>query len=210
MSKLKIFEEMKSEVLSCTKCDLGCDTPDGEDPHVMGEGNLDADIMFIAEAPGKEETIHDQPLTPTGTAGRTFETVLKRLDLKREDVYVTNTVLCRPEGNADPMPYQVLKCEEYFRRQLDIVKPRLVVTFGRFAAEAMLGYVKITKDRGQIKHSEKFDVDVFPLYHPAYVAAYASSERRQEFWKKDLKKLRWLVREFKNEDLSDTVDALSA
>ena len=197
--KLKIYEELKDEVINCTKCDLGCDRPDDLDPHVMGQGNLDAKVMFIAEAPGKEETVNQQPLTGTGTAGKKFESMLKHLELSRDDVYVTNTILCRPEGNADPMPYQVLACEDYFRRQLDLVKPKIVVTFGRFAAQSMLGYVKITKDRGKIAHSEKFGVDVFPLYHPAFVSAYASADRRKEF-KYDVKRLKGILKGYVNED----------
>lgn len=194
--KLKVYDDIKTEVLECTKCDLGCDRPDNLDPHVMGQGSLSAKIMFVAEAPGKEETIHKQPLTSTGTAGKKFESVLRALELSREEVYVTNTILCRPEGNADPLPYQILKCEDYFKRQLELVQPKIIVTFGRFAAQVMLGYIKITKDRGHIKHSEKFGVDVFPLYHPAYVSAYANAERRREF-KRDIRDLKKIIEEVK-------------
>lgn len=207
--KINIYEEIKDEVLNCAKCDLGCDKPDDIDPHVMGEGNLDAKVMFIAEAPGKEETKYKQPLTSTGTAGKKFESVLKHLGLSREDVYVTNTVLCRPDGNADPMPYQVLACEDYFKRQLELVNPKIVVTFGRFAAQSMLGYIKITKSHGQIVHSDKFGVDVFPLYHPAYVSAYANADRRKEF-KYDVKKLKGIIKEYMDENITDnSISAVS-
>lgn len=191
---LKLYEEMKEEVMSCKKCDLGCDKPDDMDPHVMGEGSLGARVMFVAEAPGKEETRHKQPLTSTGTAGKKFESVLGYLGLSREEVYATNTVLCRPEGNADPLNYQVVKCQDYLKRQLEIVKPEVVVTFGRFAGSALLGYIKITKDHGQLLYSNKFDVKVFPLYHPAYVSAYANAERRKEF-KRDVRRLKKIIKE---------------
>jgi len=193
---LKLYEEIKEEVMSCTKCDLGCDKPDGFDPHVMGEGSLEAKVMFVAEAPGKEETKYKQPLTSTGTAGKKFESVLDYLGLSREEVYTTNTVLCRPEGNADPLNYQVIKCQDYLKRQLEIVKPKLIVTFGRFAGGALLGYIKITKDHGKTLYSSKFDVNVYPLYHPAYVAAYANAERRKEF-KRDIRRLKRIIEELK-------------
>lgn len=194
--KLELYEEIKKEVLGCRKCELGCDKPDDIDPHVMGQGNLDAKVMFIAEAPGKEETVHKQPLTSTGTAGKKFQSVLDYLELSRDEVYTTNTVLCRPEGNADPLNHQVVKCEDYLKRQMELVKPQLVITFGRFAGAALLGYIKITKDHGKTLYSKKFDVDVYPLYHPAYVSAYANADRRKEF-KYDVRRLKRIIRELK-------------
>jgi len=194
--KLKVYEDLKAEVLSCKKCDLGCKKVDNHDPHVMGQGNLDASIIFMAEAPGLQETIHERPLTPPGTSGRIYERVLKNIGLSRDEVYTTNTVLCRPENNNDPMPYQVHSCGDYLVNQFELIQPKLVVTFGRFAAQALLGYVKITKDHGQIRHSKKFNVDVFPMYHPAYVGAYANAERRLEF-KVDTQILKKIVKEHK-------------
>lgn len=191
MSKLSVFQELKDTVLSCTKCDLGCSKPSSYDPHVMGEGNLDADIMFVAEAPGKQETINKQPLTYTGTSGKKFEKVLAHLELQRSDVYVTNVILCKPEGNADPLLYQVMACKPYFEKQIDLVSPKLIVTFGRFAGEAVMGYCKITRDRGKL-HESKFALPVFPMYHPAYVSAYANPQRRREF-SKDVNTLKKIV-----------------
>lgn len=196
--KLPIYESLKEEVLSCQKCDLGCEELDGRDPHVMGQGNLDADIMFIAEAPGLQETIYERPLTPPGTSGRVYQNILKYLGLTREEVYTTNTVLCRPEKNRDPLPYEAKRCEDFFVRQIELVKPNLVVTFGRFAAQTMLGYIKITEEHGKIKHSEKFNVDVFPMYHPAYFKAYATAERRREF-KADVRKLSKILNQYRKD-----------
>ena len=196
--KLPIYNNIRDEVLSCQKCDLGCEELDGHDPHVMGEGNLDANIMFIAEAPGLQETIHKRPLTRPGSSGVVYENVLKYIDLTRDEVYTTNTVLCRPEKNRDPLPYEAKICEDFFIRQVKLVEPKLVVTFGRFAAQTMLGYIKITKEHGEIKYSDKFNVDVFPMYHPAYFKAYASAERRKEF-KADVRKLRTLIPKYRKD-----------
>lgn len=191
--KLKIYEELQKEVLSCDKCDLGCNgLLDGKDPHVVGQGNLNADLMFIAEAPGEQETIYKRPLTPPGTSGKIYEKVLGYLNLKREDVYTTNVVLCRPPDNRDPEPYEIMKCKGYLERQISLVRPKIIITFGRFAAQNFINNFKITRDHGVIQRHEEYQVDIFPLYHPAYVGAYAPLAKRDEF-KADLKKLKKML-----------------
>lgn len=130
----RIYSDLAQEVMKCARCDLGCEKNEGYDPHVMGQGNPEADIMFMAEAPGLQETINSQPLTSTGTSGKMYEKVLKALGLTRDDVYTTNTVLCRPPNNRDPEPWEVRKCRGFLERQIELVSPKLVVTFGRFAA----------------------------------------------------------------------------
>lgn len=193
---------MEQEVLSCTKCDLG--EPkllDGYDPHVMGQGSVEAKIMFVAEAPGKQETISRQPLTTKGTSGSVYENILKHIGVAREDVYTTNTVLCRPPQNADPEPYQVKTCRDYLQRQVALVNPKLVVTFGKFASLAFLNKIKITQEHGKLVKSDKFDVMVYPIYHPAYYKAYASAKRREEF-KRDINRLKGIVREILQEKVA--------
>lgn len=189
MSKNKDYEILCKEIMGCSKCDLGCEKLDGHNAHVAGQGNLNAKIMFVAEAPGLQETIFHRPLTPPGTSGKVYEKILSALDLTREEVYTTNTVLCRPPKNRDPEIWEMHKCKSYLKRQIDIVQPKLIVTFGRFAAQAFINDFKITRDHGKLKKSEVFNINVFPVYHPAYVAAYAPEEKRQEF-KKDIQTLK--------------------
>jgi DNA polymerase len=191
--KLPIYDQLNNEILQCTKCGLGENILEGYDPHVVGQGNLDAKIMFIAEAPGFQETVHKRPLTPPGRSGKVYEMVLAQIGLKREDVYTTNIVACRPPKNRDPDAHEIYICKTFFKRQLELVKPQLVVTFGRFAAQALLGHVKITNDRGKIQTSQVFGVDVFPMYHPAYIAAYAPAEKRIDF-NKDIKRLKEIIK----------------
>lgn len=194
--KLKIYQDLSEEVLSCTKCDLGCNNPlDSQDPHVMGKGNVNSKVIFMAEAPGLQETIHRTPLTPPGKSGMIYEKVLSYLGVSREDVYTTNTVLCRPPDNADPLPYQVLACSSYLDRQIQLLDPKLIVTFGRFAAQNFINNFKITRDHGKLFKSNKYNIDIYPLYHPAYVGAYAPAEKRLEF-KQDIKKLKSIIKEF--------------
>ncbi|KKL76904.1 hypothetical protein LCGC14_2040190, partial [marine sediment metagenome] len=149
MSKLKVYEELKDEILNCFECDLGCKELEGYDSHVVGSGNLNANIVFIAEAPAFREQVEGVCLAPSGVSGGLYKKILKTLGLVRGDVYTTNVVSCRTSlKNCDPCPWEVLKCKPYFKRQLKLVKPKIVVTFGRFAAQAMLGSFKITRDHG--------------------------------------------------------------
>ena len=205
--KIKILKDLQNEVYDCKKCDLGSDgLLEGHDPHVAGQGNPNADLIFIAEAPGKQETINNQPLTSTGTSGKVYEDILKYLGLTRDDVFTTNTVLCRPPGNRDPEPFEVKKCNNYLQRQIELVQPKLIVTFGRFAAQAFVNNFKITKDHGKIIRSEKYGVDIFPVYHPAYYKAYASSQRRQEF-KDDVRQLKRIIdRDFMERQDDESTD----
>lgn len=189
----RIYSDLAQEVSKCARCDLGCEKNEGYDPHVMGQGNPEADVIFMAEAPGLQETIHNQPLTSAGTSGKMYEKVLKALGLTRDEVYTTNTVLCRPPKNRDPEPWEVHKCREFLKRQIELVNPKIVVTFGRFAAQTLLGPFKITKEHGQLRESEQFGVKVFPLYHPAYVKAYAQG--KMEEFKTDVKKLKTILNE---------------
>jgi len=195
VEKLAIYQELQTEVLACDKCDLcgeGWEV-NHHDPRVMGQGNLDADIMFVAEAPGKQETLAQQPLTRAGVSGKVYEDILNSMGLTRDDVYTTNVALCRPPNNRDPAPYEVKICRDYLVRQMDLVRPRLVVTFGKFAALAFMNNIKITETHGQVVPADKFDVNIYPVYHPAYYKAYASIARRAEF-KADIKKLKKIVK----------------
>lgn len=196
MSKNQEYESLCKEIMGCSKCDLGCEKSiEGHNQHVVGQGNLNAKIMFVAEAPGLQETIFHRPLTPPGTSGKVYEKILSSLDLTREEVYTTNTVLCRPPKNRDPELWEMHKCRNYLKRQLEIVQPKLIVTFGRFAAQAFINDFKITRDHGKLKKSEIFNVNVFPVYHPAYVAAYAPEEKRKEF-KEDIKTLKNILNNY--------------
>jgi uracil-DNA glycosylase len=181
-NKTKDYELLCQDVMKCAKCDLGCEKIlDGFNPHVMGQGNINAKIMFIAEAPGFQETKFGKPLTPPGTSGVIYEKVLSALGLTRDEVYTTNTVLCRPPKNRDPEPWEVHKCRNNLKRQIELVKPKIIVTFGRFAAQAFINDFKITRDHGKLRKSEIYGVNIFPLYHPAYIGAYAPKDKREEF-----------------------------
>ncbi len=134
---------------------------------VMGDGNLDADIVFIGEAPGKKED--EQGLPFIGAAGKSLTTMLETIGLERHDVYITNIVKYRPPNNRDPLPDEKAAFWPYLERQLAIIDPKIIVTLGRHSMEYFLPGVKISEVHGQPQTVllGKKQFIVLPLFHPA-------------------------------------------
>lgn len=140
---------------------------------VPGEGNPDADIMFIGEAPGKNENEQGRPFV--GAAGKFLNELIALIGLKREDVFIGNIIKHRPPGNRDPLPEEIAAYSPWLAAQIDIIKPKLIVTLGRFSMEYMLGPgLSITKIHGQPKRRN--GQVVMPVHHPA-AALYNGSLR---------------------------------
>ncbi len=130
---------------------------------VFGDGNPDADIVFIGEAPGKNEDLQGLPFV--GAAGRFFDEMLESIQLKRKDIYITNIVKYRPPNNRDPLPEEKEEFLPYLREQLDIINPKMIVTLGRHSMECFLPGLKISQVHGQPKR--KNGKVYLPLFHPA-------------------------------------------
>ena len=130
---------------------------------VPGSGNPDADIVFIGEAPGKDEDLQGKPFV--GAAGRFLNEMLAGIGLKREDVFITNIVKYRPPNNRDPLPEEIKEFMVYLFRQLEVIQPKLVVTLGRFSMNVFLPDLRISQAHGQTKR--KNNRLYLPLYHPA-------------------------------------------
>jgi len=190
--KHQAYNNLKAEIKECQRCELGCKFIDGHDPHVVGDGDLNAKVMFIAEAPGKQETIAKECLTQSGKSGKIYAQVLKQLGLKRSEVYTTNIIACRPDNNRDPELYEILECRPYLERQIQLINPELIVTFGRLAAQTFFNNFKITKDHGKLTKSDQYAKSIFPLYHTSYIGCYAPQKARDEF-NQDLKKLKKII-----------------
>jgi DNA polymerase len=133
----------------------------------MGDGNVDADIVFIGEAPGKNED--EQGLPFVGAAGKFLDAMLETINLKRTDIYITNIVKYRPPNNRDPLPDEKSAFWPYLVRQLDVINPKIVVTLGRHSMEYFLPEQKISLIHGQPKRVQfgERKLVVMPLYHPA-------------------------------------------
>ncbi|HEX9234774.1 MAG TPA: uracil-DNA glycosylase, partial [Actinomycetota bacterium] len=133
---------------------------------VFGVGDPNAQVMFIGEGPGYYEDKQGEPFV--GAAGQLLTRLLGEIGLRREDVYIANVVKCRPPGNRDPLPDEIEACRPYLQGQLDLIRPRVVVTLGNFATRVILDrQVSISRVRGQ-----RFTVDgrtVIPTFHPAAV-----------------------------------------
>lgn len=144
---------------------------------VIGDGNPDADIVFIGEAPGKQED--EQGLPFVGASGKFLNEMLAAAGLKREDVYITNIVKYRPPNNRDPLPEEKREFWPYLMRQLEIIKPKVVITLGRHSGAAFIPDLVISKDHGHARTVKYhgYEFLVIPLYHPA--AALYNGAMRQ-------------------------------
>jgi uracil-DNA glycosylase family 4 len=153
------LESLVAEVSRCTRCLLHR----GRTKAVPGAGPENADIMFIGEAPGFHED--QQGLPFVGAAGSFLDELLESIDLKRDQVYVTNVIKCRPPGNRDPLPEEVAACKSYLDRQIELIQPKLVVTLGRFSMARAFPKARISHIHGQPRKIS--GVIYYPMYHPA-------------------------------------------
>ena len=165
----------------CCKCDL-CKS---RTQPVPGEGDPDADVVFVGEAPGKEEDLEGRPFV--GRAGRLLRSAIKEIGFKK--YYITNVVKCRPPENRTPFQSEVDACKPYLVKELDCIRPKLVVALGKTAAKALLGFDAPIKDlRGKTLNTKVngVDVRVVVTYHPA--AVLRNPKLKEEFMR-DLKKV---------------------
>ncbi|MGH7156992.1 MAG: uracil-DNA glycosylase [Candidatus Saccharimonadales bacterium] len=170
-TKLEQLEEIKEKII---KDDICPELRRGAKQMVFGDGNADAKVVFIGEAPGKNED--EQGLPFVGAAGRFLEEMLSAAGLKRSDVYISNIVKYRPPGNRDPYPDEKAAFLPFLKKQLQVIKPKLVVTLGRHSMEVLLpADLKISQVHGQPK---RYKGQVYlPLFHPA-AALYNNSMRQ--------------------------------
>lgn len=173
-SKLAQLEQIKADILSKNVCPNLAETAT---QLVLGDGNLDAKIVFIGEAPGKQED--EQGLPFVGASGRFLNEMLEAAGLVRSDVYITNIVKYRPPNNRDPLPEEKREFWPYLMRQLEVIQPKVIITLGRHSMECFLPDAKISQQHGKprkVKYHES-EFLVIPLYHPA-AALYNGSMRQ--------------------------------
>lgn len=174
LGKNKQLEQIAADILTKNVCpDLAAQATN----LVMGDGNRDADIVFIGEAPGKKEDESGLPFM--GAAGKFLNEMLVAAGMERSDVYITNIVKYRPPNNRDPLPEEKKAFLPYLLRQLEIISPKVVITLGRHSMEYFLPGSKIGQIHGQPQHIQFNDHElvVIPLYHPA-AALYNGSLRQ--------------------------------
>lgn len=183
MSKaLQLKELWDSQVDGCTKCPLA---EAGRQNIVFGDGSAEADLMFIGEAPGRDEDIQGLPFV--GRSGKKLTEIIEAMGVKRSDVYIANICKCRPPGNRNPEAEEVATCIEYLKAQIRIIKPKAICVLGTVAAHNLLGIkTPISKLRGEFL--EYLGVPVMPTFHPAYLLRNYTPQTRKMVWD-DIKKL---------------------
>ena len=172
-NKQTLLEQIRADIITNNTCP---DLAKTATNLVMGDGNVDADIVFIGEAPGKNED--EQGLPFIGAAGKFLDSMLEGAGITRSEVYITNIVKYRPPNNRDPLPEEKQTFWPYLVRQLDVIAPKIVVTLGRHSMEYFLPGQKISLIHGQPKRIRfgQSRIVVVPLYHPA-AALYNGSMR---------------------------------
>jgi len=174
------LDAIRAESFSCAACDLS----KTRNNVVFGAGNPKAELMFIGEAPGMEEDLQGEPFV--GRAGKLLTKIIESIGLKRGDVYIANILKCRPPQNRNPLPTEILTCEPLLKRQIEVIKPKIICALGKFAAQALLRSEEpISKLRGNFYnyHGAK----LMPTYHPAYLLRNPGGKR--DVWE-DMKKIK--------------------
>jgi uracil-DNA glycosylase len=183
----------RDEALRVVRADLGectrCKLHKGRIQLVFGTGNAAARLMFVGEGPGAEEDEQGVPFV--GRAGQLLTQIIKAMGLEREDVYIANVVKCRPPGNRNPEPDEIEQCEPFLMRQMDVIKPAVVVALGKFAAQTLLRTTEpISKIRGRFH--QVGDTRVMPTFHPSYLLRNPAAKR--DVWE-DMKAVMGVLRE---------------
>ncbi len=182
------WEALRAEVLRCTLCSLHAGRTQG----VVGVGNPRADWMVIGEAPGAEEDRRGEPFV--GRAGQLLDAMLRAIGLNRaQNVYIANVLKSRPPNNRDPRPEEVAACLPYLRRQIELVRPRLLLAVGRIAAQNLLGTDEsLSRLRGRVHRFGELNTPLVVTYHPAYLLRTPADKRKA--WE-DLKFARSVFRQ---------------
>ncbi|MDZ7860678.1 MAG: uracil-DNA glycosylase [Candidatus Krumholzibacteriota bacterium] len=185
------FEGLKLEVSSCARCGLS----EKRTNTVFGAGGTSSGIVFLGEAPGKNEDLQGEPFV--GRAGKLLDKILRAIDLERDEVFITNILKCRPPGNRDPKEDEISACEPYLRRQLELLNPAVICALGRVAAQNLLrSKTPLGKMRGQIHYYN--GIKTIVTYHPA--ALLRNPHFKRPTWE-DMKLLKTIYSEAKEKEL---------
>ena len=180
-AKAAAFAELRERALACVKC-----------PHlassrknvVFGVGSIDAELMFVGEAPGADEDMQGEPFV--GKAGQLLTKIIQTMGFSRESVYIANILKCRPDtpgqsaGNRKPTPDEMKTCITYLHEQIDLIRPRVLVALGGTAMEGLLNKSGITKLRGHW-HTYR-GIPLMPTYHPAYLLRNQALSEKRKIW----------------------------
>lgn len=178
--RIQILEELKREMLACHKCPLSKTRTN----LVFGVGNSMANLMFVGEAPGRDEDLQGEPFV--GRAGQLLTKIIEAIGLNRSDVYIANVLKCRPPGNRNPLPEEIVLCMPYLLKQIEIIQPKVLCALGTFAAQTLLSTkAPVGTLRGKF-HDYK-GIPMMVTFHPAYLLRNPND--KVKVWE-DMKKVR--------------------
>ncbi|MCE4619362.1 MAG: uracil-DNA glycosylase [Desulfurococcales archaeon] len=168
MVDAEAYKKLVEEIRNCKKCPLYRTRKNA----VPGEGPLEVEVMLIGEAPGRKEDEQGRPFV--GMAGKLLDATLEKVGLSRKSVYITNVVKCRPPGNRDPKQEEVQACLPYLKKQIELLRPKVIVALGRISGKLLynlagLPWKGISKERGKVRDARLFGIDtkIIATYHPA-------------------------------------------
>lgn len=184
LAEVSDLQTLQNQLDGCTRCKL-CEK---RNTIVFGEGNPNAQIMFIGEGPGADED--EQGLPFVGKAGQLLTKIIEAMGLSRNEVYIANVVKCRPPGNRNPEPEEITSCMPFLQKQIELIQPQVILCLGKFAAQTILEtHMPISKIRGQFY--EKNGMQIMPVFHPAYLLRNPNMKR--VMWE-DCKKVMELIK----------------
>lgn len=167
------WPELETGVAACTRCELH----QTRTQTVFGVGNRHADWLVIGEAPGKDEDLQGEPFV--GRAGQLLNAMLRAIGLRRDQVYIANILKCRPPNNRDPRPEEVACCEAWLMRQIELIRPKLILAVGRIAAQNLLQTdARIGELRGRVHSFRDTGIPLVATYHPAYLLRSPLEKRK--------------------------------
>ncbi len=164
------LEEYKNSISSCQRCPLGKTRIN----FVFGSGSPKAPLMFVGEAPGRDEDQKGQPFV--GRAGQLLTKIIESVGLKREDVFIANIIKCRPPQNRNPLPEEITACTPYLLKQIELIKPKVICSLGKFSAQTLLE-TETTISRLRGKFYDYHGIKLMPTYHPAYLLRNQSGKK---------------------------------
>jgi len=181
------LKDLNKEISNCTKCNLSKTRTNA----VPGDGNSNTDVLFIGEAPGRNEDLKGKPFV--GRAGEVLDKLLDSIGLGRKDIYIANILKCRPPKNRNPLASEINTCTPYLDKQIEIIQPRIIVPMGNFATSYILEKYNLKKEKISNVHGNKFfvntitgKIEIIPIFHPA-VVTYDKNKMSQ--MKEDFKKI---------------------
>lgn len=173
---------LEETILNCQRCPLARTRTNA----VPGEGNLQAELMFIGEAPGRDEDRQGRPFV--GKAGQLLTKIIQAMTYKRDEVYITNVVKCRPPGNRNPQANEIASCKDYLLAQIELINPTVIVTLGKVAADSFIrSSLGMTALRGDFYDYQ--NIKVMPTFHPSYLIRNEGNKKLRKMVWEDMKKV---------------------